>query len=101
MAEGDITVEPAQAGPRTPVIAAPALTPGQQQNIPWLRERARLILAGSLIAILFLVVFFAFVTIWRDEYDAAMVGDLLKLVFAPLVALVGAATGFYYGTKQR
>jgi hypothetical protein len=34
-----------------------------------------------------------------DEKIMGAVKDILTIVLSPTVALVGAATGFYYGTK--
>lgn len=75
-----------------------------RQSEPRQREWVRAILA------LFLVAIFA-VEIWagiramtnpeivKDDHAVNAVKDLFLIMLSPTVALVGAATGFYYGTK--
>jgi hypothetical protein len=36
----------------------------------------------------------------HDDKAVGAVKDILSIVLGPTVALVGAATGFYYGTKS-
>ena len=75
-----------------------------RQSEPRQREWVRAILA------FLLVVIFGF-EIWagihamtnpeivKDEHAVNAVKDLFLIVLSPTVALVGAAIGFYYGTK--
>jgi hypothetical protein len=62
-------------------------------------------IAYILLGILAFVVFASFVTLclgWVFNWPATRpaVMDLLQLVFAPLVGLVGAVTGFYFGQQS-
>lgn len=59
------------------------------------REWTRAALASGLMALLAAVILIILLT--KSAQDAK---ELLGLVMAPLVGLVGAATGFYYGGKD-
>lgn len=59
------------------------------------REWTRAALAGGLMTLLAAVILIILLT--RPAQEAK---DLLGVVIAPLVGLVGAATGFYYGGKD-
>lgn len=64
------------------------------------RERMRGWIAIGLLALLSFVVISSLITVaarWAPTEDVVRV---LGLLFAPLVGLVGAATGFYYGSRQ-
>jgi hypothetical protein len=60
------------------------------------REWTRAALAGGLMVLLAAVILIILLT--KSAQDAK---ELLGLVMAPLVGLVGAATGFYYGGKNK
>jgi len=95
MAEEDFTSDPQTSAP------PPSVSPGPEYDPAQHREWVRGFLAGALLFILFFVVVAAFATIWFGKGANGALSDLMKLIFAPLVALVGAATGFYYGTRER
>jgi hypothetical protein len=64
------------------------------------REKLRGWIALILVGLLVAVVVFAFLTLWFGE--AAHQSDLkalLDLIIAPIVGVVGAVTGFYFGGK--
>jgi hypothetical protein len=68
------------------------------------REWVRGILAFVLTLLLIIEVgasFYAVLSpaLLHDEKTINAVKDILTIVMSPTVALVGAATGFYYGTK--
>ncbi len=64
------------------------------------RENMRGLLAGWLVALLALVVMASFTEQWiHPELDKDL-HEWMNLVFSPLVALVGAATGFYFGSNS-
>jgi hypothetical protein len=51
-----------------------------------------------LIALLIAMVLISFVMLWflpTSRFDSLM--RLLQIIFAPIIGLVGAVTGFYYG----
>ena len=74
-----------------------ALPPGF--NAEHYRERARAWLAGALTALLAVVVGTIVLGVVFGGYPTLEAVDLLGVLLSPLVALVGAATGFYYGGK--
>ena len=65
------------------------------------REKKRGLIALSLVAILCasVVLSFLFVFIFGKE-DIEAIKAILEIIFAPIVGLVGAVTGFYFGEKQ-
>ncbi len=64
------------------------------------RESVRGIIALSLIALLAAVIIASFVLLWIHPDRVGELHSLLGLVFAPLIALVGAATGYYFGSHE-
>jgi hypothetical protein len=49
------------------------------------------------------VLLLAFISIWLSkllEIDIEMLRTVLTIIFGPLVTLVSAATGFYYGSRS-
>jgi hypothetical protein len=65
------------------------------------QERVRGKIAGSLVGLLALIVVASFAYIgWYKEFDPPLKG-LLELLIAPVVALVGSATGFYFGGRGK
>jgi hypothetical protein len=75
-------------------LPQPSVVPLEQQ-----RETLRGRIAAALLGILAFIVVAAFLTIWFDWADDGELTDLLTLIFAPVLGLVGAVTGFYYGEK--
>ena len=78
----------------------PALTRYPPKAEDWVRAA----LALGLLALLFVEVCTALwvVVVHTDKADSPIIENLksvLTLVLSPTVALFGAATGFYYGTK--
>jgi hypothetical protein len=80
----------------TPPRGREAAPPLSFSTIPpeWWREIARASLAVGLMLLLGLVLV---IVLNKPAGDAK---DLLGQVLAPLIALLGAATGFYYGEKK-
>jgi len=64
------------------------------------RESLRGVIAYALLGILAFVILGSFVTLWFDWGTGADVDALLTILFAPLIGLVGAVTGFYYGERS-
>ena len=63
-------------------------------------DEARKIIAFSLIGILFFIVYWAMLSISFGTLKITELKELAALL-SPIVALVGSATGFYYGTKSK
>ena len=90
----------AAKGQQPPSGAAP-IVPGEKRfDIEQAQENTRGIIAGSLIALLFVVIIFAFGALMSGHVKWDDVKGLLELTFGPLIALVGSATGFYFGGKK-
>jgi hypothetical protein len=66
------------------------------------RESVRGRMAMTLIWLLVGVIGASLLTVWvvRPEDGVEDLVEVLKLVFGPLVGLVGAVTGFYFGEKS-
>jgi hypothetical protein len=60
------------------------------------RSRIAYVLIGTLVA----TIAASFAGIWFNWMTSAELDSIMKLVFGPLVGLVGAVTGFYYGGKS-
>jgi len=73
------------------------------QTIPYDPARARESVRGwialSLIALFALMMSVSFAFMWVHPDRSKELHDLLALLLGPLVALVGAATGYYFGSK--
>lgn len=64
------------------------------------REKLRGWIALMLVSLLVAVVVFAFMTLWfGDTAHQSNLKVLLDLIIAPIVGVVGAVTGFYFGGK--
>ena len=63
------------------------------------RESVRGWIALSLIGLLAATIIVSFILLWIHPDRSKELHDLLALVFGPLVALVGAATGYYFGSQ--
>ncbi len=85
--------EPGRAGGRP--LSLPPL-----ETIPY-TDRVRGRIAERLIWLLTGVVVLAFASLWRIEPapGAGELKELLTVLFGPLVALVAAAVGYYFGGK--
>jgi hypothetical protein len=62
------------------------------------RERIRGRIAQILLGMLGAVILLAFISVWA-KFDAEILRTVLTIIFGPLVTLVSAATGFYYGSR--
>ena len=63
------------------------------------REWLRGALAGGLLVLLAFMIVGSFVSLWFNWASSAEVEKILTHALAPIVGLVGAATGFYYGGR--
>lgn len=64
------------------------------------RERIRGVVALSLVGLLAAVVLGSFIGLATGWIPMRDLKELLTIVLGPLIALVGAATGFYFGGKK-
>ena len=64
------------------------------------REKKRGEIALALVAALLFLLLAAFLSLWFKWAEVAAVEGILEILLAPVVGLVGAVTGFYFGTKQ-
>jgi hypothetical protein len=68
-------------------------------NIEEAQEKTRGAIAAGLVGLLFMLVIFAFMSLW-SKADPKDLKTLLDMLLAPIIALVGSATGFYFGGKK-
>ena len=90
----DGTLEPATY--EKLVSKGPALGPF---SIAKEQEKVRGLIAQGLIVLLAVIILFAFISLWvfRGTFDD--LEKLMTIIFGPVIALVGAATGYYFGGK--
>lgn len=65
------------------------------------RERARSWLAKALVCLLFVVALGLLIGVAGGKLTSQQAKDLSLAVLSPLVALTGAALGFYFGGDER
>ena|SRR5215468_8476239 len=65
------------------------------------REHVRAGIAYALIGLLIAIILFSFGLLLFSTKGFDEVKGMLELVLAPVVGLVGAVTGFYYGEKSK
>ncbi len=65
-------------------------------------EKVRAQVARALVAILAVVIFFSFLTLWMISPPPGMADleKVLTIIFGPLIALVSGAVGYYFGGKS-
>lgn len=88
-----LELEEPEPGPARPSITTIPLPLDVQREI----TRGRI--AAALLAILGFLVAGSFVSLWFGWASSTELDALLTLLFAPVIGLVGAATGFYFGEK--
>jgi len=99
--ELDLTVEEAEAGLPSASSTASPFAFGPEWQMENRREDTRARLAAGLLATLFAMLLGMALLLWNGKVTSAEAVELLKVVFAPMVTLVTAATGFYYGARSR
>lgn len=96
----DKTVDLTQAEPQAPV--RPLGTPETARYDPAkTREWTRVFLAGTLVFILAIVVIAPLIMLGGKCVTIADLKELLTILVSPVVALVGAAVGFYFGERSK
>ena len=64
-------------------------------------DSARRRIAYSLISLLGVVVIWALLSVIFLPQSQTIVMELVKIILGPIIALVSAATGFYFGAKSK
>jgi hypothetical protein len=64
-----------------------------------MRESMRGLIAAWLLALLSFLIVLPLVGLFAHWASIADLTKLLEILFTPIVGLVGAATGFYYGQR--
>jgi hypothetical protein len=64
------------------------------------RENVRGLIALWLIVLLASTIALSFFLVWRHPDRDKELHELLGLIFSPLIALVGTATGYYFGSQS-
>ncbi len=78
-------------------IDDPAVEEGPVRHI----ERTRATLAYCLLALLAALLAALLCMLWTDNLSASEFGTVAAVVTTPVIGLLGAATGYYYGRNQR
>lgn len=63
-------------------------------------ERTRSLLAFLLLGLLTLVIVAMLALVWSGDLEVSQLGDVSAVLVTPIVGLLGAATGYYYGQKD-
>lgn len=92
MSDSELELGSASSGP-SPAYDVKAYDPTKT------RENFRGVIALGLIALMAITVFFSLLLVWVHPDRTKELHDLLALVFGPLIALVGTATGYYFGSQ--
>lgn len=91
--------------PSGPIVGDPDFGPSSKP-IPQKQEEARRGLAFFLVIIMLLEVIFAMTASWMPcrfgfrNVPLEELKDIMEVIFAPTVALVGSAAGFYFGRSS-
>ncbi len=64
-------------------------------------DQARRNIAYCLIGLLFILCIGTFATVWWTKIPVDDTLKIVQILLGPVIALVSAATGFYYGTKSK
>jgi hypothetical protein len=95
MAEVVTELDLTDEAPEEPGLTRPGLRPFDPEPQ---RERLRGWIALGLLAMFALVLLCSFISLWAG-IDGDKLQTVLTILVGPLVALVSAATGFYYGSR--
>lgn len=79
------------------LLAEPPFEEGPARRV----ERTRALLAYLLLALLAVVIASLLALLAVDKVTVDEFGTIAGILIAPLVGLVGAATGYYYGKGER
>lgn len=68
-------------------------------NLTREQEKVRGRIAEGLLMMLGVILLFSFLTLWAFGTNFGDLEKLMTIIFAPLITLVGTATGYYFGNK--
>ena len=91
------SMRPAKDEAIASVDGTPTIRLGRITDRELARERMRGNVAQWILMTLGAVVIGAFVTLWLKIGTIDEVSRLVELIFTPIIGIVGAVTGFYYG----
>ncbi len=83
--------------PASPPVPEPAAIPYNPEKI---RENYRGIIAMILISLMAALIAASFTLFWLHPDRSKDLEHFFSLIFGPVVALVGAATGYYFGSQS-
>jgi hypothetical protein len=92
-------VEPLELEDLPGPVQVPQPAAVESYDIDREREGWRGVIALWLLGLLTAVVIFAFAIFWYEPDKVTALKDLLSIIFGPIVTLVGAATGYYFGAS--
>lgn len=74
----------------------------EKYSIARYREWTRAAIAGFFLLIIASVVIVSFLSVFKptDTVNVPLLEKLLDVLFGPLITLVSAATGFYFGSRS-
>lgn len=90
----DVVPKQGQAKPVEDGITTQAYDPRPHE------DTARRHIAYALISLLLIICVATFATLWWTDIEIQTVIRVVELLLGPVIALVSAATGFYYGAKS-
>jgi hypothetical protein len=98
----DASMAPALLEPEpTSLNADPVFGPRSVRSVSHMREWARqwlaIIIVSCLLAIVVLSFLLIFIMEFRGEISISEAKDFVSLIIGPVVGIVGAVTGFYFG----
>lgn len=88
----------APAGQARIAAMAPPHSQAEASEVPLTREHVRGRIALGLLAVISIQIAMAWVTAISSAMPPTALRDLLAITLAPVVAVFGTVTGFYYGT---
>jgi len=74
----------------------------EQYRITRYREWTRAVIAGFVLLIVAGIVIASFLSVFKppEKVNMPLLEKLLDVIFGPLITLVSAATGFYFGSRS-
>jgi hypothetical protein len=97
----DLTGEAGEAiGIQNIAVSPQALLPKiplEPFNLDKKQEEVRGLIAQGLVVLLAVIILFAFISLWIFSNGFNDLEKLMSIIFSPVIALAGTATGYYLG----